>query len=243
MFSTYVSGGGRLLALHPDAQIAALFGLTAVGTSQTDGYLKIDGTKPAGQGLPTSVLQIHGATDRYNLNGATTIATLYSNATTATAYPAVVTASFGAGQTAAFTYDLTKNVIYTRQGNPANANVDTDSDGVLRTIDLFQTSGGGTPWVDRNVIPVPQADVQQRLFARLLGQLTDAITPLPQFWYFPGTAKTMLIPTGDAHANPIGYYNTELNSINAHHGKITLYLSIGTDPERLGGADMARPRT
>ena len=230
MFTSYVSGGGRLLALQPDAQIAALFGLTAVGTSQTDGYLKIDGTKPAGQGLPTSVLQIHGATDRYNLNGATTIATLYSNATTATAYPAVVTASYGTGQTAAFTYDPSKNVIYTRQGNPANANVDTDGDGVLRTIDLFQTSGGGAPWVDRNVIPVPQADVQQRLFARLIGQLTDSITPLPQLWYFPGTAKAMLIPTGDAHANPLSYYTNELNSINAHHGKITLYLSIGTDP-------------
>ena len=89
----------------------------------------------------------------------------------------------------------------TRQGNPANANLDTDGDGVLRTIDLFQSSGGGAPWVNRDRIPIPQADVQQRLFARLVRQLLDGVMPLPQLWYFPGDEKTMLILTGDAHAN------------------------------------------
>jgi len=37
------------------------------------------------------------------------------------------------------TYDLAQNVIYTRQGNPANANIDVDGDGITRTIDLLQT--------------------------------------------------------------------------------------------------------
>ena len=96
----------------------------------------------------------------------------------------------------------------TRQGNPANANVDTDGDGVLRTIDLFQGSGGGTPWVNRDRIPVPQADVQQRLFARLVRQLLDGVMPLPQLWYFPGDEKTMMILTGDAHANPAEWFDT-----------------------------------
>src|SRR5262249_48695201 len=134
LFSTYVIGGGRLLALRPDADLASLFGLLPVGSAQTDGYLKIDGAQPAGQGLPTSTLQIHGLTDRHSRNGATTTATLYSDASTPTIYPAVVTAAAGSGQTAAFTYDLARNVIYTRQGNPANANVDVDNDGVLRTV-------------------------------------------------------------------------------------------------------------
>lgn len=230
MFTTYVSGGGRLLALRPDPQIAPLFGLTAVGTNQTNGYLKIDGAQPAGQGLPTSVIQIHGESSRYTPNGATTIASLYSDATTASAYPAVVTASSGAGQTAAFTYDLAKNVIYTRQGNPANADVDSDGDGLLRTIDLFQTSGGGSPWVDRNIIPVPQADVQQRLFARLIQQLLADLTPLPQLWYFPNTAKSMLVLTADGHGNPSSYYQNEITSLAARGGKMTFYISIAGDP-------------
>jgi hypothetical protein len=230
LLTSYVNGGGRLLALRPDAQLAALFGLAPAGGAQSDGYLKIDTGQPAGQGLPTETLQIHGETDRYILSGATVIATLYSDATTETAHPAVVSAAAGQGRTAAFTYDLAKNVVYTRQGNPANADVDTDGDGVLRTVDLFQTKGGGSTWIDRDKVPIPQADVQQRLFARLAQQLLGDVTPLPQLWYFPGTARTMLILTGDAHANPVSYYQKEIESITAHGGTMTFYLSAAGDP-------------
>jgi hypothetical protein len=230
LFSTYVDGGGRLLALRPDKRLAALFGLAPADGVQTDGYLRIDGSQPAGQGLPTETLQIHGDADRYTLSGATAIASLYSDSATATTNPAVVVASAGQGRAAAFTYDLAKNVVYTRQGNPANANVDTDGDGVLRTVDLFQAKGEGPTWVDRDKVAIPQADVQQRLFARLVQQLLDDITPLPQLWYFPGTAKTMLIPTGDAHANPVDYYRKEIDSLAAHGGTMTFYLSAAGDP-------------
>jgi hypothetical protein len=230
LLSGYVNGGGRLLALRPDAQIAALFGLAPAGGAQIDGYLKIDGGQPAGQGLPAETLQIHGEADRYALSGGIAIATLYSDAATATAHPAVVMAATGQGRAAAFTYDLAKNVAYTRQGNPANADVDTDADGVLRTVDLFQARGDGPVWVDRDKVPIPQADIQQRLFARLAQQLLDDLTPLPQLWYFPGTARTMLLPTGDAHANPLDYYQKEVESIIAHGGAMTFYLSAAGDP-------------
>jgi hypothetical protein len=36
-----------------------------------------------------------------------------------------------------YTVDLAKNIAYTRQGNPANANLDMGNDGILQTIDLF----------------------------------------------------------------------------------------------------------
>jgi hypothetical protein len=58
-------------------------------------------------------------------------------------------------------------------------------------IDLYQTTGGGSPWVDRERIPVPQADEQQRFFARLVRHLVGFKMPLPQLWYFPEKAKTM----------------------------------------------------
>ena len=66
-------------------------------------------------------MQFHGTADRYTLDGATAVATLYSTATTATANPAVTVRSVGSdgGQAAAFTYDLARSVVYTRQGNPA----------------------------------------------------------------------------------------------------------------------------
>ncbi|MEM8531294.1 MAG: hypothetical protein AAGF95_10655 [Chloroflexota bacterium] len=230
LLTDYVNNGGRLLALRPDTQLASLFGLTSVGGTINNGYLAIDDSTSLGQGLPDDTLQIHGEADRYNFNGATTLATLYTDATTSTSYPAVVGATYGSGRTAAFTYDLARNVVYMRQGNPANADVDTDGDSILRTIDLFQSSGGGDPWVDRNKIPIPQADVQQRLFARLVHHLLNDTTPLPQLWYFPETAKTMLILTGDAHGNPTFSYQNLINSIEARGGTMSFYIAIAADP-------------
>jgi hypothetical protein len=216
--------------MRPDAQIADLFGLTAQSGTLTDGYVRNLGSG-VGSGISTASLQIHGDADRYNLvAGTTVVADLYSDRTTAAGHPAVVRAAYQSGQTAAFTYDLARNVVMTRQGNPANANIDVDGDGVIRSVDLFKPIGGGAPWVDREVIPVPQADEQQRLFARLIEDLAVSTLPLPRLWYFPGAAKTMLIPTADAHANPVSAYQSQINSLNARNADATFYISIAADP-------------
>ncbi len=235
LLSDYVNGGGRLIALRPDSQIKALFGLGASAGTQTDGYLKFEAGQAATQGLATSVLQLHGVADKYTLAGGTLVARLYTNKTTATAYPAVAQGS--AGRAVAFTYDLVKNVVYTRQGNPALANRvdtlgtwDTANPPVTRTVHLFGSpnyAGGAPLWIDRDLIPVPQADEQMRLLARLILEQLSATGPMPQLWYFPGSAKTVLVPTGDAHANPGSAFTLEMQSLQAHAGRITLYMSIG----------------
>ncbi len=231
LLTSYVQGGGALLAMRPDGQIASLFGLSANTGALTNGYLQINTTATfngatPGLGLTSATLQIHGNADQYTLTGAAvSVARLYSDATTGTPFPAVVAANSGSGQAVAFTYDLASNVAYTRQGNPANANLDIDGDYLVRTVDLFQTAGGGAPWVDRNKIPIPQADMQQRLFARLVQQLIGRRHPMPQLWYFPGTAKTMLILTSDAHWNSSTDYANLIADTNNHQGKITVYLS------------------
>ncbi len=230
----YVNGGGRLIAFRPDAQIKDVFGLGNSQGQQTDGYLRIsntasfDGQAP-GAGLTASSMQIHGTSDRFSiLGGAVMLAELYPGANSPSGYPAVIANAYGLGRAAAFTYDLPESIILTRQGNPANGNIDVDGDGVLRTIDLFQRQGGGAPWVDLNNVPVPQADEQQRLLARLVRQLQTS--PAPQLWYFPGTSRTMVIITGDAHANPTSYYTNEINSLNTYNAKMTLYMSIAGEP-------------
>ena len=233
----YVNTGGRLLAMRPDILIAPLFGINTISGPLTDGYLKISNTMtltagsiPPGTGLVTQTLQIHGNADQYTLNGgALTLAQLYSNINTPTSYPAVVAGS--GGKAVAFAYDLPRNIVFTRQGNPANANLDTDNDGVTRTIDLFQTTGGGNPWVDRDRIPVPQADEQQRFFARLVKHLVGFHMPLPQLWYFPESAKTMLILTSDGHSNPSEWYTSLITAVETYSGDISIYLSISTPPQ------------
>ena len=227
--TAYVNGGGRLIAMRPDTKLNSLAGLSTNEGLQVEGYLKIvngavfDGQTP-GSGLTGETLQLHGSADRYTLvPGAVMLAELYSDAVTASLFPAVVGKVSGSGRMAAFTYDLPLNVIYTRQGNPANTG-DTDGDGKVRTIDLFQGASGQPSWVDLNKIPIPQADEQIRFFGRLVKQLVNM--PVPQLWYFPGTTKTMLIFTGDAHSNPASYYQTEIDSLNAYDAKITMYTPI-----------------
>ncbi len=98
-------------------------------------------------------MQFHGTADRYPLAGATTVATLYTDATTATSNPAVTLRASGpnGGQAAAFTYDLARSVVYTRQGNPAWSGQERDGAPPIRSDDLFfgAASGDVQPdWVD-----------------------------------------------------------------------------------------------
>jgi hypothetical protein len=69
-----------------------------------------------------------------------------------------------------------------------------------------------------------------RLLSHIVEDFLASAAPLPRLWYFPDGAMSMLVLTGDAHANPLSYYEKELNSLNAHGGKITLYLSAAGDP-------------
>ena len=75
------------------------------------------------------------------------------------------------GQVAAFTYDLAKSVIYTRQGNPAWSGQERDGILPIRSDDLFfgAAAGDSRPdWVDLNKVAIPQADEQQRLLANII---------------------------------------------------------------------------
>ena len=77
----------------------------------------------------------------------------------------------GLGNAAAFTYDLAKSVIYTRQGNPAWSGQDRDGTTPIRSDDLFFGAKAGNvlpDWVDLNKVAIPQADEQQRLLYNVL---------------------------------------------------------------------------
>ncbi|MDP9491802.1 MAG: Ig-like domain-containing protein, partial [Actinomycetota bacterium] len=204
--TNWVNGGGNLIALRPDKQLAGLLGLTDQAATLTNAYMRIDTTPGSpGSGLTSVSMQFHGTADRYALNGAAAIATLYSNASTATANPAVTLRSVGTsgGQAAAFTYDLSRSIVYTRQGNPAWAGQNRDGIGPPRPNDLFYGNMTGDPqpdWVDTLKIGIPQADEQQRLLANLVLSMNRDRKPLPRLWYFPRDEKAAIVMTGDDHA-------------------------------------------
>jgi fibronectin type 3 domain-containing protein len=203
--STWVNGGGKLIAMHPDAQLAGLLGLSSAGSTLANAYLKVDTSTGAGVGITGQTIQYHGSADRYTLNGATSIATLYSNATTATSNPATTLRSVGSagGQAAAFTYDLARSVVYTRQGNPAWASQERDGVVGIRPDDMFYGAKTGDvqpDWLDTSKIAIPQADEQQRLLVNLITQMERSKLPLPHFWYLPRGLKAVVVMSGDDHA-------------------------------------------
>jgi len=210
--TTWVSGGGNLVAMKPGTNLSSLLGLTAASGTLSDGYLKVDPATAAGAGVVSSTIQFHGPADRYTLNGAAAVASLYSNATTATTNPAVTLRDVGGsgGQAAAFTFDLPRSIALTRQGNPAWAGTERDGQDPIRSDDMF-FGGSSANWIDFAKVAIPQADEQQRLLSNLIQVMNRDKKPLPRFWYFPkqGNAasgapnlmKAVLVGTGDDHGN------------------------------------------
>ena len=204
MLSNWVTGGGNLIAMAPDVQLAGLLGLTAGGTPLAEGYLLVDTTSAPGNGIVGQTMQFHGSANRWTLSGATSIATLYSSASTATGSPAVSLRNVGSGKAAAFAYDLATSIVYTRHGNPAWATQERDGFAPIRSDDKFYGAKTGDvqqDWVDLNKVSIPQADEQQRLLANLIVAMNDSRKPLPRFWYFPNGKKAVVIMTGDDHGN------------------------------------------
>lgn len=199
LLTDWVNAGGTLIAFKPDASLTALLGIGPVEYNISDKYLLINTDTGPGLGITDQAIQFHGIADLHRLNGASAIATLYSSSLNPTNYPAVTMINVGSkgGKAIAFTYDLAKSVVYTRQGNPAWAGQKRDGQiNPIRSDDLFFPD-----WIDFDKIAIPQADEQQRLLANIILQCNLHRKPLPRFWYLPRDLKAAIIMTGDNHTN------------------------------------------
>ena len=202
MLSGWVERGGNLVAMRPRGGLAALAGLGAHVGNLSNGYLAVDARTAAGSGITGTTMQFHGDADRWTLAGAGQVAALYAGPATPAGAPAVTLRSVGSagGQVAAFSFDLARSVVYTRQGNPAGPGspplVPT------RAHDFF-TSG----WLNLDKVAIPQADEQQRLLANLVTRMSADRIPLPRFWYFPRGERAVVVMTGDDHQAGAGTVN------------------------------------
>ncbi len=212
--SDWVNTGGNLIAMRPDKQLASLLGLTDASSTLSDKYLLVNTSSGPGVGIVNKTIQFHNTADLYTVNGATVVATLYSDASTATSNPAVTMRSVGSngGHAAAFTYDLAKSVIYTRQGNPAYAGQQLDGNSPpTRADNLFQQN-----YLDMNKVAIPQADEQQRLLANMITQFDLNNKPLPRFWYLPKGLKAAIVYTLDDHNNVGAATQTVFDKFNSN---------------------------
>ena len=135
MLSDWVNGGGNLIAMRPDAAARGACSASppparrsptatcAVDTAAAPGRGHRRRRRSSSTARPTATRSRRDA-------AAVAVATLYSNATTATTNPAVTLRTRGraGGEAAAFTFDLARSIVYTRQGNPAWAGEERDGD-------------------------------------------------------------------------------------------------------------------
>jgi hypothetical protein len=227
MLSDYVKAGGNLIAFKPDKQLEEIFGITHADSIIKDGYLKIDVFGDIGKSLVSESIQFHGISDTYRLNGAEKIASLCKSAHDSTLFPALVINSYGTGHTAAFTYNLPKSIVYTRQGNPDWAGAERDNvDGPTAT-DLFYPESGEEQWNDPSRIAIPQADEQMRLLSHIIEKFAGYKKPIPRFWYFPDDYKCIFIFTIDGEDSHETDIDNEIADIQSKGGNVTLY-EIGT---------------
>ncbi|MDR6754878.1 hypothetical protein J2Y48_000151 [Mycoplana sp. BE70] len=206
----WVRAGGSLVMMRPDDDLLALMCLEKDGTLLHDAYLRATPDLEAVKAFATRPLQVHGEIDRLkprtsceakpvaagggvSEEAPRTIAALSVGASSPSLAPAIAMLRMGRGTLTAFSYDLARSIVYTRQGNPDWAGQDRDGQAPRRPNDLFYPD-----YLDRELIGVPQADEHQRLFANIV--LSTTAMPLPRFWYLPGDRRAAIVMVGDDHA-------------------------------------------
>ncbi len=213
MFTSYVSGGGRLVAMRPNALLNGLLGITSTAGTTTNGYLEIVQSGP-GAGLNAATLPIKGTATNYALaGGAAVVGRLFSDNDSATAFPA----AHRFNNTATWSFDLARSVAFVRQGDPANTG---EQDGLekVRTSDLFFGE------IDKARVNIPHADIQMRLFARVIESLLEGSTPLPRLWYFPGASRTLMVVTADTHTTTVAAHDVLFDLVESMGGRASLYI-------------------
>jgi hypothetical protein len=219
MLQEFVEKGGNLIAFRPDPELAGLFGLKHKQGSIAEGYIRVDTSTEPGKGIVSDPLQFHGTADSYALDGAEELATLYPDRQASEGFPGVVSHSFHKGHAIAFLYNLPQSVVYTRQGNPELAGIETDGIPGLRSLDLF--AGG---WVDTSNNAVNQADQQMALLSNCIRYMNANAKPLPRLWYFPDTLKCLVTLTNDGEYRNEADFEAQFREVDSMGAKMSLYI-------------------
>ncbi len=190
----YVAGGGSLIGIKPNPQLADLFGVVALNTAMAGGYVAVDTSTAIGRGIELQPIQYHSDADLYHLNGAHALAWICERRDRPTEHPAVTVNNYGAGNTVLFTYPLVKTVVLLHQGNDELPDLtDADGDGIYRPQDYFANG-----FYDPVNATIPQADEHQSLLVNSVYHLMSDKMPVPRLWYLPGGAKAMCLIQSDS---------------------------------------------
>lgn len=193
----WVRCGGRLLMVAPPQEFDTLLGVRTIGPARTDGYIQFDAARQMTENLSSVPIQFFGPSATLQSTTATVLARLSTSKDGPFAIPAAGIDTYGLGKTGFLSYDLGTSVVTLRQGRPPKSvpvkPVDRDGDGVFKTTDLYYDS------FDYSNTTIPQADLHQSLFARMIFELLLPEYLIPRIWYFPDGKPCVALLTGDHH--------------------------------------------
>jgi hypothetical protein len=217
-----LQAGAAVVFLRPSRETAGALGLTSSNTRvANEFYVAPERGHPLWFPALGDALQFHGAADLYDRRDEGVLARV-AGAGWAMPHPAIVTGTYGAGRYAVFTYDLATSTVLFHQGLPELASTgprpDSDGDGVFAPSDMFQGL------LDVALRHVPQADLQQQLFVRVLEWAGEPAGPLVRLWPFPGAEPAIVLINGDSDLMTRPQLEWYVNMTEAHGGSYTIYI-------------------
>ncbi len=170
----WVNGGGNLIAMRPDKQLAGLLGLTDAGTTLANAYLQVDTGTAAGRRhrrqhdpVPRHRRPLHA--ERRDV-GRDALLERDDRDDEPGRDAALGRRRAAARQRRSPTTSRARSSTRARGTRPGRARSATASSGI-RPDDLFYGAQAGDvqpDWIDTNKIAIPQADEQQRLLVNLI---------------------------------------------------------------------------
>ena len=202
--------------MSPPSKYDSLLGVLDDHQETSGGYIAVDTSSTAGKGFIAGPLQFFGTGRICREQGSDIIARFMQKRNSDGTGVAVGTRKVGKGSVGFFMFNLPESIVLMRQGMPPGVVSDNDGDGVFRTDDLYY----GT--IDTSLALIPQADIEQRLFVRVMDQLLGPAFAIPRLWYFPNGNPAVAILTGDGHHTQLSIINRVVEYIEQRGGKFSL---------------------
>ena len=258
LLRAYVAAGGRLVAMRPEPALADLFGLEYAPVqpeppAQPLQYFAFDTSSGPGAGITSQSLTYHGVGDRYAPAGASVLARFQDRLDSPPTDPAVTMHEHGSGRAVCWAFDLARDIVLSRQGNPDWKNSEGDGSqdisvaeiGTLiqtnadtRPMDMFtrlpsfdaagKRTDPGAVWFEPLRLRIPHADEKQRFLANLL--LTLIERPTPRLWYLPAGHRSIIVNTGDGESYDEATLRKPIEDAQARGGRFTTFLTRGQIP-------------
>ena len=204
--TNWVNGGGKLIAMHPDKQLAGLLGLTDAGSTLTQrlpqgGHDERPGRRHHGPDDPVPRQRRPLHPERGERGRDPLLERDHGHGQPGR-HAALGRLERRPGGRLHLRPRPLGRLHAPGQPGLGAARSATAWSGI-RPDDMFYGAKSGDvqpDWLDTSKIAIPQADEQQRLLVNLITQMERSKLPLPHFWYLPRGEKAVVVLSGDDHA-------------------------------------------